>query len=134
PEATLSDLVRDACGTEALDQVELAPSRLSLLGRNDDNAVRASRAVDGAGRGSLEHLNALDVVGVDVGGTVDALVLARGEVSARRLGDRVEAVGDRRVVDDDAIDHVKREEARVDRGNSTKLNLNTSARRAGILR
>src|SRR5260221_10635322 len=32
-EATLSDLVRDACGTEALGQVELCPSHLSLLDR-----------------------------------------------------------------------------------------------------
>ena len=132
-EAPFPNLVGNTRGSETLRNVQGRFSSLTLLGGDYDDAVRASGAVDRAGRRTLEHLNALNVIWVDVGGAVNALVLARAEVSARRLGDGVDTVGDRRVVDDDAVDHVKREEARVDRRDAAQLHLNTAADGAGVL-
>src|SRR5437868_2455060 len=128
-----TDLVRNARRTKALSHVEGGPSYLPLLGRDDDYAVRTSKSVNRAGRGTLEHLDALDVVRVDVSGTIDALILGRPEISPRGLGDRVQTVGDLGVIDDHAIDDVEREEARVDRRDPAQLDLHTTARRAGVL-
>src|SRR4029077_5176838 len=84
-EAADVDLVGGRGRPESLGQVKSRLSRLALLCRNDDHAIGASRSVDRAGRRTLEDLDVLDVVRVEVGRPVDALVLGRSEVAATSL-------------------------------------------------
>src|SRR5687767_7293200 len=80
-EAANVDLVRQLRGSEPLLKIEgRLPTRLPLLGRNDDHAVGSAGPVNGAGRRPFQDLNALDVVWVDVRSAVDRLVLCRGEL------------------------------------------------------
>ena len=104
-----------------------------MLRRDHDDAVRAARAVDRAGRRALEHLDVGDVFGIQVGDTVDLLVLARRDAAAG-AGDRVQTDAVRVVVDDDAVDDVEREIRAVDRVAAADLHLHAAAGRAAVLR
>src|SRR5205814_3085247 len=111
-------LVGDPCRSKALGKFECRSASQSLLGRDDDYTVCSPRSVDRACRGTLEHLNALNVIRVDVRSAVDTLVLGRWEVATAGLSDRVQAVRNLRVIDDYAVDYIQRQEARVDRRDS----------------
>ena len=98
----------------------------TALGRDDDNAVRRERAVDGAGRGTLQDFDVLDVRRVEVGDTVDRLVLAVRDAATGR-GDGVQTVQDDGVADDHAVDDVERAGIGVDRRRAAELHLHTAA-------
>src|ERR1019366_6834258 len=116
----------------ALRDVETRRARLSLLGRDDHDTVGRTRTVDGAGRGGLEHLYALDVVRVDVRHAIDHLVL-RGRRRAARPVDGGQPRGDRCVGNDDAVDHEERIAGTKDRGGAADLHLHAAARHAAVL-
>src|SRR5438552_2847633 len=132
--AANADLVRKSGGSEPLCQIERGSARLSLLGGDDDHAVGSSRAVDRARRGPLQYLNGLDVIRVDVGRAVDPDILARTEVSAGRCRDCVEAVRDRGIVHDDAVDDIYRLERGINRRNAAQLDLYATSRCSRVLR
>src|SRR5687767_10875399 len=137
-EAANRDGVGETRRSEALLELESRfAACLTLLGGDDDDAVRSARSVDRARRGSFQDLNALDVVRVDVRGAIDVLVLTRREVQqvsgSAGVRNGIQSALNRCVVDDDAVDHVERLVAGVDRRDPTKLDLGSTARRAGIL-
>jgi hypothetical protein len=76
--------------------------------------------VQRGGRGTLDDLDALDVVRVDVGEPV------------RRVAAQVDELP-RRVVDDHAVDDVERLGAAADGGEAADADAGAAARRAGVL-
>ena len=75
---------------------------------DEDAPVSRKTAVLRTASGALEHLDGLDVVGVEVGDAVDRVVLVRRAAAGGRRGDRVGAVGDGDVRDDHAVDDEQR--------------------------
>src|SRR5438034_8202693 len=55
-------------------QREARRAHLASLGRDHDHAVRGLGAVDGRRRGTLQHLHALDILGIQVADPVDGVV------------------------------------------------------------
>jgi hypothetical protein len=123
---------RGLLGSHTLRDVEARCAGLALLGRDDDHAVGGARSVDGGGRGRLQHLDVLDIVGVEVRKTVDHLILRRRR-AAGRTGDRRQTAGNGRVGHDDAIHHVERITLAEDRRGAADLDLHAAARYAAIL-
>ena len=80
-----------------------------LLGRDDDDAIGPARTVDGSGRHVLQHLNALNVAGVDERQRVERALNA---ADARLLRTAVHLI-------DEAVDDIQRIVARVDRVSAT---------------
>ena len=71
------------------------------LGRDDDYPVGGAGAVHSGGSGSAEHIDALDILGIDVGKSVGAHFSGTGaDGDLRDVG--------RRVAHDDAVDDVER--------------------------
>ena len=99
-------------------EVHLGLAGLSALGGDDDDAVGGTRAVDGGGGGVLQHGDALDVTGVERRQRRHFLSL--GGTHAQGIG----KVGD-------AVHHVERLCARVQRVAATDINGGRSARLSG---
>jgi hypothetical protein len=131
-EAARADLVGEVECAHALRDIELRAPGLPRLGGDDDDAVGGLGAVDRRRRGALQHLDALDVVRVEIADAIDAVVLRR-RVGARGgaedgVGARLEHV----VADDDAVHHVERIGGAVDGGHAAEAHLHAAARGAGV--
>jgi len=113
-------------GAETLRDVVPVLSRLSSLRRDHDDAVGRPRAIDGGRRGRLQHLDVLDVVRVQVGKTIDGLVLRRRRRAAGARDRRQTAV-DRVVGIDHAVDDEQRITGGIDRRRATNLDLEAAA-------
>ena len=96
----------------------------AALGVDDDHAVGGLRTVEGGGRRSGQHIDRLDVLGVDVGGALRADLVA---VAAARSAEAV-------VVHRDTVDHVEGRVALLDRLLSTHYHARrgTCTARAGV--
>ena len=104
----------------------------AALGGDDDDAVRRLGAVEGRRRRPLQHLDRLDVVGVEVGDAVGGVVLV-GEVAApHRAGHRRQTAGDGGVGKDDAVDDVQHVVGAVDGRHAAELHLDAAARGARV--
>src|SRR5207237_5305774 len=138
-EAPSSVLPGEATCTEPLDKINCRISAFttscSLLGPDDDHSISCFGSVDGRGRCSLEHFQTFNVVGVEIGNAVDAVVLV-GRVGAHRRsrggGDRVEARLNHFVAYDHTVDYIERVGGSEHRCHSTKSYLIATTRRAGI--
>ena len=109
------------------------PGRSPLRG-DDDDAVGRARAVDrGRGR-SLQDLDRLDVVGIEVGDAIDAVVLRPGVHAGTRARNRIQSALDDRVGDGYAVHDVERLRVAEDRRDAAHLHLQTAARRSGVRR
>ena len=82
--------------TEIRGEGDVVLAVAALLGGDDDHAVGAARTVDGRRGGVFQHLDRLDVVGVDVGQRVGAGAGARkagvGSLAAAAVGESVNDV------------------------------------------
>src|SRR5690242_10294210 len=127
-----AEQARRLFAADALGHLVPGLPRAASLGRNDDDAVGGTRAVDRRRRRRLQDLDVLDVVRIDVGQAVDRLVLRRVGRTARAR-DRRQAAGDRRVRYDDAVDDVERIAGAENRRRAADLDLHAAARNARVL-
>ena len=118
-----AELVHVYAGAER----DLRFARCPALGRDDDDPVGGAGAVHGSGGGPAEHVDALDVFGVDVGESVGAHF--RGAGTDGDLGD----VG-RRVAHDDAVNDVERVGVAADGVDPAQAYGQAPRRIAGVLR
>ena len=98
--------------------VRLTVAALPLLRGDEDDAVGTARAVDGGGRDVLQHLHALDVVGVDGGQRVKATL---DTAQARRACAGILEI-------DEAVDDVERLVGGVDRVAATDADMTVGTR------
>jgi hypothetical protein len=118
----LTDALCDACGRAA---------RCAALGGDDDDAVGALGAVDGARGGTLEDLDVLDVRRIEVRDAIDRLILAIGDAAAG-AGQRVEAAVHCAIAHEHSVNHIERAGVRIDRRHAAELDLGSAAWRARI--
>ena len=104
-EGPRAKLVGPGGEAEPLGHGELRLADLASLGRDDHDAVGGLGAVDRGGRPTLQDLDPLDVLGIEIGDAIDRVVLVPRVAAALGAAHRVLAVGDCRVADHDAVHH-----------------------------
>ena len=108
----------------AIDNAAELLARLAFFGRYQNHAVRAARPVNGCCRDVFQHLNRLNVVGVDRRERIQA-ALNRAQARAR--------VG--RVLEiDEAVNHVERLVARIHRVTAADADVAVGARLSAACR
>ena len=118
---------------QTLREVEAWRAHQAALGGDQDHAVGGLRAVDRRRRRALEDLDALDVVGVEVGDPVRRVVLlAPADRVARRHRHHVHVRRDLVVADDHAVDDVERPVVPDDRRSAAQLHLDAAPGRAVV--
>ncbi len=120
--------VRDALRAGVRVERELGPRRRAVLRRDDDDAVRAARAVDRRRRRVLQDLDRLDVVRVERRHRIRRHRRRRVTTAVAR------ALVVRIVLDREAVDDVERLVVAGDRGAAAHANRQRAARRGRRLR
>ena len=101
--------VREFRRAAAQTQRELRLAGAATLGGDDDDTARCFRSVDGRRRRSLQDVDILDVVRIEVGDAVDRILLvAHGDAGTRGARDFIRAGADGHVGDDDTVDDIQR--------------------------
>ena len=121
------DLFAELVHVDAGAERDLRFARCPALGRDDDDPVGGAGAVHGSSSGPAEHVDALDVFGVDVGESVGAHFRGAGtDGDLRDVG--------RRVAHDDAVNDVERVGVAADGVDPAQAYGQAPRRIAGVLR
>ena len=117
---------------EALRDAEARRARPPTPRVDDDHAVRCLGAVDCGRRRALQHLDALDIVWVEIGDAVDGVVLVRGVAPCSRGCDGIHVARDGIIRDHYPVYHDEWIDARVNGRHAAQVDLAAAARRARV--